>query len=336
MGVLVADRVHVDADRLRQHGDSRRTMAEGVRRLEQKQLFELIAGFFAQFVGHRRPRVLGAFDVTARLHQKPVPPMAVNEKVECSVQLPQYERAGGQVVLAGSGVQMRHLPSLPLRCRTGRWLWNNACMTVVRTERGLDRLVNFSDGTVAIAITLLILPLVDAAGDFARQDFSAFWADNFWELMAFAISFAVIANFWVVHHRIFEWAQSYNNRLIWINFLWLATIVFIPFTANVLSNSTGPRPEVYALYIGTLLVSSASMQAIALTIQRTPGLGREGALTGMDGVRGWATTLLLALCLVLAVLVPDIGMWWLLLLFLAEPVHRVLGAMTRGSSQTRE
>lgn len=34
-----------------------------------------------------------------------------------------------------------------------------------RTERGLDRLVNFSDATVAIAITLLILPLVDLAGE---------------------------------------------------------------------------------------------------------------------------------------------------------------------------
>src|SRR5690606_41668180 len=32
-----------------------------------------------------------------------------------------------------------------------------------RTERGLDRLVAFSDGVVAIAITLLVLPLLDVA-----------------------------------------------------------------------------------------------------------------------------------------------------------------------------
>ena len=36
-------------------------------------------------------------------------------------------------------------------------------MTRFRTERGLDRLVNFSDATVAIAITVLLLPLVDIA-----------------------------------------------------------------------------------------------------------------------------------------------------------------------------
>jgi uncharacterized membrane protein len=32
---------------------------------------------------------------------------------------------------------------------------------MVRTERGFDRIVNFSDATVAIAMTLLVLPLVD-------------------------------------------------------------------------------------------------------------------------------------------------------------------------------
>ncbi len=34
-------------------------------------------------------------------------------------------------------------------------------MTAMQTERGFDRMVNFCDAVVAIAITLLVLPLVD-------------------------------------------------------------------------------------------------------------------------------------------------------------------------------
>ena len=37
--------------------------------------------------------------------------------------------------------------------------------SLVRTERGFDRIVNFSDATVAIAMTLLVLPLVELGGD---------------------------------------------------------------------------------------------------------------------------------------------------------------------------
>ncbi|MFP3380774.1 TMEM175 family protein, partial [Bacillus sp. SIMBA_069] len=77
-------------------------------------------------------------------------------------------------------------------------------MALIRTERGLDRLVNFSDAAVAIAITLLILPLVDAAGQIGHSSFGEFIDKNFWEIFAFVVSFAVIARFWVVHHRIFE------------------------------------------------------------------------------------------------------------------------------------
>lgn len=207
-------------------------------------------------------------------------------------------------------------------------------MAVVRTERGLDRLVNFSDATVAIAITLLILPLVDVAHEISGESFGAFFSGNFWQLLAFGISFAVIARFWVVHHRVFEWVRDYNRTLVWLNFVWLATIAFMPFSTNVLSNSDGDRPEVDALYIGNLLVISLSMQAIGLVLARSPELVREDARGEMDSTRGWSASIIIAVSLVLAVLVPQVGMFWLFLMFLSEPLHLLLRRLSRGSSQT--
>ena len=69
-----------------------------------------------------------------------------------------------------------------------------------RTERGFDRFVNFSDAVVAIAISLLILPVVDAVNDAAQAATTSaydFFQENGDRLLAFGLSFVVIASFWV-------------------------------------------------------------------------------------------------------------------------------------------
>lgn len=202
-------------------------------------------------------------------------------------------------------------------------------MAVVRTQRGFDRLVNFSDAVVAIAITLLILPLVDAGQEVAKEGIGHYFQDNFWQFLAFGISFVVIARLWMVHHQVFDWIDSYTPALLWLNMLWLACIVFMPFTTNVLSDSPNERPDVYALYIGTLLLTTLAMQFMEILIVRTPGMLSEEAAGQTDLLRGWTFIILMALSGVLAVLFPQVGMLWLLLLFLSRPLHILLSRMTR-------
>lgn len=207
-------------------------------------------------------------------------------------------------------------------------------MAQIRTERGLDRLVNFSDATVAIAITLLILPLVDAASQIGDEPFGAFLDDNFWEIFAFVVSFAVIARFWVVHHHLFESVRDYNQWIVWFNFLWLIAIVAIPFTANVLSAGAGERPEVYALYIGDMLVATIATRLIGATLYRNPELMTDEARQDIDKTRGVAELIIMAVALVLAVLFPAVNLWWLFLLFLAGPLHAVIHRLVYGPSRT--
>lgn len=202
-------------------------------------------------------------------------------------------------------------------------------MAVVRTQRGFDRLVNFSDAVVAIAITLLILPLVDAGPTVAREGIGPYFQHNFWQLLAFAISFVVIARLWMVHHQVFGWIESYTPALLWLNMLWLACIVFMPFTANVLSDSPNEKPDVYALYIGNLLLTTLAMQLMEILIVRTPGMLLEEAEGQSDLLRGWTFIILLVVSGVLAVLFPGVGMLWLLLLFLSRPLHVLLSRLTR-------
>ena len=151
-------------------------------------------------------------------------------------------------------------------------------MTRFRTERGLDRLVNFSDATVAIAITILLLPLVDVAVEIEKESLGELLWSNIGTIIAFAATFAVIARLWTAHHRIFEAAIDYDSGTIWINFLWLASIVLMPFTANVLSHSDLADPSVNALYIGTMVLSSLALLWLAIHLlpaSVADGLGRE-------------------------------------------------------------
>ncbi|GAA1843174.1 TMEM175 family protein [Agromyces salentinus] len=198
---------------------------------------------------------------------------------------------------------------------------------MARTERGLDRLVNFSDATVAIAITILILPLVDLAGDIGDQHFGEFFAANVGSFVAFVVTFAVIGRFWVIHHRVFELVRDYSPGLVWANMLWLASIVFLPFAANAVSTRESVDGSFDAAYIGTMIVTTTAMLIIDLTLRREPALLVDGAVGAIDPSRSISVLVALLVAGLLAFLVPAIGMLWVLLLFAAPLVARALRAL---------
>ena len=75
---------------------------------------------------------------------------------------------------------------------------------------GIDRLLALTDGVVAIALTLLILQLQIPVNSLLKDDLNS--ASALWhalsvdgdgsELTSYLVSFVVIAQFWLVHHRI--------------------------------------------------------------------------------------------------------------------------------------
>ena len=74
-----------------------------------------------------------------------------------------------EVVVAVLHVAQRNFAPRPPRGRSAGQVRAPAARawhaSSVHTERGFDRIVNFSDATVAIAMTLLVLPLVELGGD---------------------------------------------------------------------------------------------------------------------------------------------------------------------------
>ena len=193
----------------------------------------------------------------------------------------------------------------------------------MKTSHGYGRLVGFSDGVVAIAITLLILPLVDAASDY-NGEVGQFVVEHLGKLLLFLLSFAVIGNFWINHHRMWENVSSYNGPLLWANLLWLMSIVFLPFPTALLAGSPSGDRATYALYVGTMVVTTAASVIMQLIIVRHPELQAE-EVRGTLGLRGAVTPLAIMLvALAIAVLLPSVGLWGLALFAVSGPIEGAL------------
>ncbi|OJX47924.1 MAG: hypothetical protein BGO78_05240 [Chloroflexi bacterium 44-23] len=125
---------------------------------------------------------------------------------------------------------------------------------------GLERLVFFSDAVFAIAITLLALEIhlpVDAGALSNQQLFKnlvAIWP----KYLSFLISFLVIGNFWIAHHRRYHHIRRYDTHLMLLNLLVLMSIAFIPFPTAVISENGNRTATIfYALSIFTAGILSA-------------------------------------------------------------------------------
>jgi uncharacterized membrane protein len=105
-----------------------------------------------------------------------------------------------------------------------------------------ERLIFFSDAVFAIAITLLIIeikvpPLHGPVTDSAILDGLNHLLPLFF---GFLVSFFVIALYWVIHHRLLNRLVAVDNKMIWLNFLFLFTIVTMPFSSALYSEFYQP------------------------------------------------------------------------------------------------
>lgn len=141
-------------------------------------------------------------------------------------------------------------------------------------EVEFSRIVAFSDGVFSIAITLLVLELGLEGGLGTNSEiWHALWEQHE-KFLAYAISFAVIARFWLVHHAFFSEVKAFNSRLIGLNMFYLAFIVLIPFSSNVLGEYGGTFPAV--------VIYSVNLAAVILIGQWMRWDARRADLTTTD------------------------------------------------------
>jgi uncharacterized membrane protein len=130
--------------------------------------------------------------------------------------------------------------------------------------RELDRIVNFSDGVFAIVITLLFLDIrvPNIPEGLVSQELPSRILALSPKFLSYVISFLVIAIYWQAHHRVFRPIRSYDRTLLWLNFLFLMTISFLPFSTSLLGEYSEEQLSV-VFYAATAAVASLLLVSIS-------------------------------------------------------------------------
>lgn len=141
-----------------------------------------------------------------------------------------------------------------------------------------ERLEAFSDGVIAIAITLLVLDL-----GIPKTEEGQLW-DALWRqwpsYAAFIISFAVIGIMWVSHHAMFERIATVDRGLLFLNLALLMGIAFLPFPTSLLAayvRDGGQDASIAAaIYSATMCLIGVVFYFMWVHMERHPKLLVDG------------------------------------------------------------
>ncbi len=131
------------------------------------------------------------------------------------------------------------------------------------TGASLVRLIAFSDGVFSIAMTLLVLNLriPDLVGGNQSERLWEIIRDQWPELLSYAISFAVIGRYWIVHHRTFRLVREADARLLVLNLVFLGCIAVVPWPTEILGRY-GDTTTAVVLYSVVMTATGVANAAV--------------------------------------------------------------------------
>jgi uncharacterized membrane protein len=119
-----------------------------------------------------------------------------------------------------------------------------------------SRLEAFSDGVIAIAITIMVLDLRPPDRTIDHETLPELAAYLWPKVLVYAMSFVIIGKMWVSHHHLLNVATHATTRLMWLNMQLLFWMSLIPFATGYVSEDP-ERPLAVATYGAVLFVNAA-------------------------------------------------------------------------------
>ena len=132
----------------------------------------------------------------------------------------------------------------------------NHCLPKTRTE-------SFSDGVIAIIVTVLVLEI--HVPTLSGPDLDAQLLNALWHALplvgAYVVSFMVLLVFWVAHHHLLHSLQRVDRNFLWLNGLFLMVLAFVPAPTALIGSYPGAT-AVSVLYGVVLALAGLSFLAM--------------------------------------------------------------------------
>ncbi|MDI4585122.1 DUF1211 domain-containing protein [Oenococcus sp. UCMA 14587] len=172
----------------------------------------------------------------------------------------------------------------------------------------LRRIINFSDAIVAVAITLLVIPLTDIFQKVPQRNLINILssASFYLKFSGFLISFFVIYSFWENHHKTFSAVTQINNTVARLNKFWLLSIVLIPATTMI---NMSEQNNIGIYIYGIVLIINL------LLLQKIKTILRPGYKIYSSSI-----LIMLLLCMIIITIFPKFGQTVYYLLLLGRPI----------------
>ena len=160
------------------------------------------------------------------------------------------------------------------------------------------RLEAFSDGVLAIVITIMVLELVPPHGA-SLGDLVPLWP----KFLSYVMSFAYIGIYWNNHHHLLHTTRAVTGLVLWANLHLLFWLSLVPFTTAWMGENSF-APVTVAVYGASLITPAVAFSLLVWAITRVPG--QSPALADALGrdIKGKASIAIYAIGIPVALIAP--------------------------------
>jgi uncharacterized membrane protein len=186
-----------------------------------------------------------------------------------------------------------------------------------------SRLEAFSDGVLAIVITIMVLELhAPAEGDFAAL------ADLWSPLASYALSFLYVGIYWTNHHHLLQASSRVNGAALWANLHLLFWLSLIPFATRWMRDQDFP-PGPVLLYGFVLWMCAIAFFILDRTLVRLHGVESLLGQAIGSGRKEYISLALYSAALLLALWWPmvSVGIFLVVAVLWMIPDRRIEAAM---------